>query len=62
MKVKKERVTKYLKGIESLVHKMIDEGKDQNFTAYELIFLTLDTIIKEKQMDEIEKYKKAGNS
>lgn len=59
---KKERVSKYLKEMESLIHKIIDEKKDQSFTSFDLIMLTVNTLIKEKELDDAEKFKKAGNS
>jgi len=59
---KKEQVSIYLKQMESLIHKIIDDGKDQEFSAFELILLTIDTLLEEKKLNYMDRFKKAGNS
>lgn len=59
---KKDQVTKILIDMEHLIHKMIDEKKDRPFVAFDLIVMTIDTLIKEKQLNDIEDFKKAGNA
>lgn len=58
---KKERITKILNGIEKLLHKMIDERRDGSLNAFELILLSIDTMIKEYEMEKVLD-KKAGNA
>lgn len=51
---KKEQVTKYLIEIERLLHKMIDEEKTNPFTAFDLIVITIQSLIKESKYGKYE--------
>lgn len=62
---KKEKISKMLKEIEGLIHKMIDENKAGPFNSFELLMITMDALIKESQMQSLintGECKKVGNA
>lgn len=62
---KKQKISKMLKEIESLIHKMIDEKRDGPFTSFELLMITMDALLKESQVQNLVgqgENKKVGNA
>lgn len=57
---KKQKITKMLKDIERLLHKMIDEKRDGPFNAFELLMITMDTMITENEIKN--SIEKVGNA
>lgn len=49
MMTKKERVSYMMRQIESIMHKLIDDGADEPFKMFDLLAITMDTFIKESQ-------------
>lgn len=54
---KKIKISIIMKEIEFMMHKMIDEKRDEPFNMFDFLSITMDTLIKQKNVEKPQRFK-----